>query len=135
MSIISTVITDGLKASLGAIPNVWLWAGGAAAVLAAAIGVRIYWDVEVAKAADARIAQYVAQLKKDEADLSEITTKNNTKIQIVYQDRVQTITKVIHDNAGVIDTRVPDANTILSAGWVSAFNSSTQGLDTIECQC
>jgi hypothetical protein len=126
MSIISTLFGDGLKAAIGGLPSIYLWAGGAAAVLAAVVGLRIYWDHSVTKAADARIAQYVANLKKDETDLATIVTKNNTKIQIQYVDRVQVITKVVHDNQTIIDTKVPDINTILSTGWVSAFNFSAK---------
>lgn len=132
MSIIGTLFKDGLqtglKAVIGGLPSIYLWAGGAAAVLAAVIGLRVYWDHSVTKAANVRIAQYIATLKKDEATLSEVVTKNNTKIQIQYVDRVQVITKVVHDNHTIIQT-IPDMNTILSMGWVTSFNSSVAGLE------
>jgi hypothetical protein len=123
-----SIITTALKTVVGGLPSIWLWVGGAAAVGAALLGVRLYWDHSVTVAADARIAQYVATLKKEETALATKEANNNTKIQIQYVDRVKTITKVVHTNSNIITTKVPDINTILSDGWVSAFNSSAKGL-------
>jgi hypothetical protein len=128
MSALTTILSDAFKAVVGGLPSIWVWVGGAAALGAALLGARLYWDHSVTVAADARIAQYVATLRKDETDLATIETRNNTKIQIQYQTQIKTITKVVHDNSTVITTKVPDINTILSDGWVSAFNSSAKGL-------
>jgi hypothetical protein len=132
MSIFSTIAEKGLgtilKGVIGGLPSIYLWIGGAAAIGAALLGVRIWWGHSVAVAAQARIDQYIATQKKDAEQLAEIVLKNNTKIQIQYVDRTTVITKVVHDNGTIIDQKVPDFNTILSDGWVSAFNFSTRGL-------
>jgi hypothetical protein len=102
-------------------------------VLGLSIWLRVEWDASVHKAAAKVINAYIAQKKKDDEQLAAIETRTNTKIEIQYQDRVQTIVKVVKQNVPVIQL-VPDTTTVLSNGWVNAYNAIVQGLPIVASQ-
>lgn len=127
MSLIST----GLKDAVGALfssAKLYIYGGIAVAIIGLFIWGRVEWHNSVTKAAQVRIDQYIATQKKDAEEIKKTTDDNTKQVEIRYVDRVQTITKVVHDTKTIIETKVPDVKTILSDGWVSTYNASVQGL-------
>jgi hypothetical protein len=109
------------------IPLPWRIGIVAALVIGAAIWLRVEWQHSVKLAADKVINQYIATKKKDDEQLAAIETKTNTKIQIQYVDRIVTVTKIVKQNVPVIQL-VPDTKTVLSDGWINAYNAIVQGI-------
>jgi hypothetical protein len=126
MSIITTLMEDGLSAAFKLVP--WYYTAGAAAVVLAGllIWAKIWFDNKVEAEAQKEINAYIATQKKDDAELKEITLRNNNKIQVQYRDRVVTVTKIVHDNSSVIAKTVPDTAAV-SNGYVAAYNSIVVG--------
>ncbi len=122
MSIVSTEI----KTAIGGVPSLYLWLGGAVLAGSLLIGARVYWDHSVTKAADKVIAAYVAQKTKDDAALSAVEVKTNTKIVVQYQDRVKTIVQQGKTNVQTIIQYVPDRE-YLSKQWVQDHDISAAG--------
>lgn len=127
MSIITTLMEDGLGAVFKLIPSYYLIGAGVIVLGSLFIWGKIWFHNKVEAAAQVEINKYIATKTKDDDELKEISTGVNTKIEIQYRDRVTVITKVVHDNATVITQNVPDTKTILSDGWVSSFNASVLG--------
>lgn len=126
MSLLTSLSWDGLSALWKLVPSYYV-IGAAAIVLAGLlIWAKVWFHNKVEAEAQKEINAYIATQKKDEAELQEISTGVNTKIQIQYVDRTKVIVKTVHDNTNVIKD-VPDTATILSDGWVSSFNSIVQG--------
>jgi len=127
MSVIDSILKDGLSAGLKLIPSPYLFGVGALALIGILVGAKIWFDNKVEAEAQKEINAYIVTQKKDDKELQAISTGVNTKIQIQYVDRIKVITKLVHDNADVIQKDVPDVKTILSDGWVSSYNSSVKG--------
>ena len=128
MSIITTLLEDGVSAAFKLIPNYYLAGGAAVLLVGLFIWGKVWFHNKVEAEAQKEINAYIQTQKKDAAELSEVVLKNNTKIQIQYVDRVKVITKVVHDNAATVVKFVPDTHYILSDGWIAAYNSIVQGL-------
>ncbi len=128
MSIITTLLEDGVGAAFKLIPNAYLAGGAAVLLVGLFIWGKVWFHNKVEAEAQKEINAYIATQKKDADELHEIVTKTNTKIQIQYVDRVKVITKVVHDNAATVVKFVPDTHYILSDGWVAAYNNIVQGL-------
>jgi len=129
MSILTTLLEDGFGAAVKLIPSYYLIGAGIILLGGLLLWGKIWFHNKVEAEAQKEINAYIVQKNKDDAELHEISTGVNTKVQIQYVDRVKVITKVVHDNSDVITKNVPDVKTILSEGWVSSFNSSVQGLN------
>jgi hypothetical protein len=94
----------------------------------AVIGGKIWFHNKVEAAAQKEINAYIAKDRTEQADLTAIIIADNAKIKLQLQTTTNTITKIVTVNHDVIVDRVPDTKTILSDGWVSAFNSSVKGV-------
>jgi hypothetical protein len=133
MSLTTTVLWDGFKAILTKIPNLYLAGGVVVLLTGAVIGGKIWFHNKVEAAAQKEINAYIAKDRTEQADLTAIIIADNAKIKLQLQTTTNTITKIVTVNHDVIVDRVPDTKTILSDGWVSAFNSSVKGvaIDTV----
>jgi hypothetical protein len=127
MSIFGTIFKDGFKAALLAIPSPYLWGAGALLVVSLFVGGEVWFHNKVEAAAQKEIAAYIAKKDKSDEELKTLIAKDNADLKAALAQKVQTITRTVVKNHTVIQT-VPDINTILSKGWVSAFNASAQGL-------
>ena len=128
MSILSTLTEDGVGAVFKLIPSGYLFLGGVLILGGFVIYAKIWLHNEIEADAQKIVNAYIVTQQKDASKLDAASANANTKIEIQYVDRVKTIVKVVHDNAGVIQSKVPDVDTILSEGWVSSFNSSVKGI-------
>jgi len=128
MSILTTLTKDGLSAAFKLIPTPYILGIIGAAAVGLFIWGKIWLHNKVETEAQVIVNKYIAQKAKDDAELAQIDLKDNTKIQIQYIHDTQTVTKTVVVNHDVIIHDVPDTKTILSDGWVSAYNDSVIGL-------
>jgi len=127
MSIFTTIFKDGIKAALTAIPSPYLWGAGALAAISLVVAGEVWFHNKVEADAQKEISAYIAKKDKDDAQLTALITADVADLKAQLAQKQKVITKTVVQNHTVIQT-VPDINTILSQGWVSAFNASAKGL-------